>query len=142
MKLVASGRVLHAGTMNGNPGPRSRKATIDALAKDYVRSIRPMAGANVFRDGLTTLLDERGLQAVPCGGGPVFRPVQGNRPDDDPRLSLPTRKATATPPSAIHEGALVLPTAAGTSRRPIVMPTSTPTLDAAARAGDSLKAGS
>ena len=112
MELVASGRVLHAGTMNGNPLVlAAAKATVDVLAKDdgAIYQVLWQRGERL-RDGLMALLHERGLQAVSCGGGPVFRSsFRGAAPRRTATLAADTQRYSDFAVSLLDEGVLVLP---------------------------------
>jgi glutamate-1-semialdehyde 2,1-aminomutase len=145
MDLVASGRVLHAGTMNGNPLVlAAAQATMELLARDggAIYEVLWQRGDRL-RDGLVTLLHERGLQAVACGGGPVFSILfQDSRPTTYRQtLAADTQRYSDFAVGLLDEGVLVLPDgrwyiSAAHSDADIDA-----TLLAAARASDSLKAG-
>jgi glutamate-1-semialdehyde 2,1-aminomutase len=144
MDLVASGRVLHAGTMNGNPLVlAAAKATLELLARDggAVFDILWERGERL-RHGLVALLHERGLPAVSCGGGPVFSILfQDRRPTTYRQtVAADAQRYSDFAVGLLDEGVLALPDgrwyiSAAHSDHDIDA-----TLLAAARASDSLKA--
>jgi glutamate-1-semialdehyde 2,1-aminomutase len=74
MELIASGRVVHAGTLNGNPlSLAAAKAALDILAADSC-AIYSAVGrrGERLRLGLEQMLRERGLAVVTNGEGAVF----------------------------------------------------------------------
>lgn len=77
MELVASGKVIHAGTLNGNPlCLAAARATIEVLAADngsgnLYRGLR--ARADRLREGIADALKTTGLSVVLSGDGPVFQ---------------------------------------------------------------------
>ena len=75
MEWIAAGKVVHAGTLNGNPiALAAAKATLETLS---------MGGRQLYEDlwrrgerlrtGLETLLRQHEYQVVTSGGGPVFQ---------------------------------------------------------------------
>ena len=75
MNLIASGKVVHAGTLNGNPvALAAARATIEILSRsrDTIYE-RLWKNGEQLRIGLETLLRSRGHQVVTSGGGPVFQ---------------------------------------------------------------------
>ncbi len=74
MDLIATGKVVHAGTLNGNPPVlAAAKATLEALAADDCEAFRRMWRlGNLLRDGIVQRLNAIGMDAVSTGGGPVF----------------------------------------------------------------------
>jgi glutamate-1-semialdehyde 2,1-aminomutase len=75
MELIASGKVIHAGTLNGNPlALAAAKATLEILSRGR-ESIYPdlWKHGEKLRLGLERVLLERGLKVVTSGGGPVFQ---------------------------------------------------------------------
>jgi glutamate-1-semialdehyde 2,1-aminomutase len=75
MNLIACGKVVHAGTLNGNPiALAAARATIEILSRgrDTIYELLWKHGERL-RIGLETLLRSRGHQVVTSGGGPVFQ---------------------------------------------------------------------
>jgi len=75
MDLIASGRVVHAGTLNGNPiALAAAEAALDILARDngavYAHLMRR---GERLRSGLEKLLRARGHEVVTSGVGSVFQ---------------------------------------------------------------------
>jgi glutamate-1-semialdehyde 2,1-aminomutase len=75
MEWIAAGKVVHAGTLNGNPvALAAAKATLETLS---------MGGKQLYEDlwrrgerlriGLESLLRQHGYPVVTSGGGPVFQ---------------------------------------------------------------------
>lgn len=74
MSLIATGKVVHAGTLNGNPlALAAAKASIDTLSKDEGACFRELnrRGATL-RNGLEKILREKGLDIVISGADSVF----------------------------------------------------------------------
>lgn len=75
LRLIADGKVVHAGTMNGNPlALAAANATLDILSRNH-RSL--YAGlwrlGEQLRVGIETILKDKGHTVVTSGGGPVFQ---------------------------------------------------------------------
>jgi len=75
MELIASGKVVHAGTLNGNPLVLAEAATtIDMLAHNNGSAYGEMSRLGErLRTGIESTLRERGRTLVTSGGGPVFQ---------------------------------------------------------------------
>ena len=75
MDLIASGKVVHAGTLNGNPiALAAAKATLDILSRDRLAIYDGLwKRGERLRLGLEKLLRDRGFVVVTSGGGPVFQ---------------------------------------------------------------------
>lgn len=75
MDLIASGKAVHAGTLNGNPIVlAAAKATLDVLARDNGSVYQDLwRRGERLREGLTKLLREAGRTVVTAGAGPVFQ---------------------------------------------------------------------
>jgi glutamate-1-semialdehyde 2,1-aminomutase len=75
MELIASGRVVHAGTMNGNPLVLvAAKATLQTLAADGGAVYQRMWRLGLaLRTGIEEALRRKGLPVRTTGGGPVFQ---------------------------------------------------------------------
>jgi glutamate-1-semialdehyde 2,1-aminomutase len=72
MELIASGEVVHAGTLNGNPlALAAADASLDVLTRDGVYE-RLRARSARLRSGLERELRAAGLPVVTSGEGPVF----------------------------------------------------------------------
>lgn len=74
MSLIAEGKVVHAGTLNGNPPAlAAANATLDILEQDNGAIYQSIwRNGERLRCGLEGLLREAGLNVVTSGGGPVF----------------------------------------------------------------------
>ncbi|MBS1832484.1 MAG: aspartate aminotransferase family protein [Acidobacteria bacterium] len=113
MDLIASGKVVHAGTLNGNPiSLAAAKAALDELTKDGGNIYREMhRRGDTLRAGLQTMLQAAGLPVVTNGVGPVFHLSFAASP---PRNYRDTMKADAALYSdfalaLLDEGVMVLP---------------------------------
>ena len=75
MELIASGKVVHAGTLNGNPiALAAAKATLDILSRDRHTIYDGLwKRGERLRLGLEKLLRDHGSKVVTSGGGPVFQ---------------------------------------------------------------------
>jgi glutamate-1-semialdehyde 2,1-aminomutase len=75
MSLIATGKVVHAGTLNGNPlALAAVKATLDVLARDAGAIYEGLwRRGEKLRSGLETILRSNGLDVITSGGGPVFQ---------------------------------------------------------------------
>jgi glutamate-1-semialdehyde 2,1-aminomutase len=74
MQKIATGEVIHAGTLNGNPlSLAAARATIEVLAADggsIYTGLR--ARADRLREGIEGILKDAGVPVVTTGDGPVF----------------------------------------------------------------------
>lgn len=75
MEWIASGKVIHAGTLNGNPvALAAAKATLEALAANDGAAYRKMwAHGETLRQGVLERLQQKEIPAIATGGGPVFQ---------------------------------------------------------------------
>jgi len=75
MQLIASGKVVHAGTLNGNPlALAAAKATLEILSRNRETIYGSLWKlGEKLRLGLERTLIERGFKVVTSGGGPVFQ---------------------------------------------------------------------
>jgi glutamate-1-semialdehyde 2,1-aminomutase len=75
MELIASGKVVHAGTLNGNPiALAAAKGTLDILSRDRHTIYEGLwKRGERLRLGLEKLLRDSGFKVVTSGGGPVFQ---------------------------------------------------------------------
>jgi glutamate-1-semialdehyde 2,1-aminomutase len=95
MELIASGKVVHAGTLNGNPlCLAAARATIEVLAEDngngsVYRGLR--ARADRLREGIARALKETGLSVILSGDGPVFQVSFMDEPASNYRETLRAR---------------------------------------------------
>src|SRR6185312_7640506 len=74
MELIAAGKVIHAGTLNGNVIALSAaKAVLEVLARDDGARFRDLhrRGARL-RNGLKEILTARGYRVTTSGEGSVF----------------------------------------------------------------------
>ncbi len=113
MSLIDAGKVVHAGTLNGNPlALAAAKATIDTLAAE---------GGTVFTDlwrrgehlrlGLRRLLSSHGHTVITQGGGPVFQLAFMDKPARTYRdtLAADRKRYSDFALALLDEGVLVLP---------------------------------
>lgn len=75
MDWIASGRVIHAGTLNGNPLVlAAAKATLEKLAEQDGLAYRTMWRlGESLRIGIQERLKRKNIAVVTTGGGPVFQ---------------------------------------------------------------------
>jgi len=113
MDLIADGRVVHAGTLNGNLlALAAANATLDILTRDH-RSI--YAGlwrlGEQLRVGMQTILKEKGHKVVTSGGGPVFQLSFMDRPARTWRgqLAADQQRYAALSLALLDLGVLALP---------------------------------
>jgi glutamate-1-semialdehyde 2,1-aminomutase len=113
MDLISRGKVIHAGTLNGNSlSLAAAKAALDVLAKNNGAMYTEMRRRGEhLRNQLTSLLRSSGLPAVTNGEGPVFHIAFADR---RPRTYNDTLHASAALYSdfalaLLDEGILVLP---------------------------------
>ena len=74
MNWIADGRVVHAGTLNGNPVALSAaKAVLEYLSQDDGGVYQDLhRRGRLLRTGLQDLLGSRGYRVTTCGEGPIF----------------------------------------------------------------------
>ena len=74
MDLIANGKVIHAGTLNGNPVALSAaKAALTVLSTDTATLYADLFWrGQTLRSGLMDILTARGHKVVSTGEGPVF----------------------------------------------------------------------
>lgn len=113
MDLIASGKVVHAGSLNGNPLCLSAaKAVLDVLSRNegavYTELWRR---GERLRQGLEKILRARGLKIVTAGGGPVFQLSFMEKPARNYRdtLAADTLLYSDFALALLDEGILVLP---------------------------------
>lgn len=75
MDLIASGQVVHAGSLNGNPiSLAAARAALDVLARDNGAVYADLnRRGERLRSSLEKLLRSRGCEVVTAGVGPVFQ---------------------------------------------------------------------
>ncbi len=113
MDLIASGKVVHAGTLNGNPlALAAANAALDELSADSgaIYSAMRRRGEKL-RLELERMLRSRGLPAVTNGEGAVFHISFNNRKPRSYRDTLAADDALYSDfaLSLLDEGILVLP---------------------------------
>ena len=113
MALIADGKVLHAGTLNGNPlSLAAAKATIEELARDDGAAYRLLwSNGERLRLGIEKALRDAGLEVVTAGGGPVFHVSFATQPARTYRetLAADTTRYSDFALALLDEGILVLP---------------------------------
>jgi glutamate-1-semialdehyde 2,1-aminomutase len=113
MDLIARGRVVHAGTLNGNAlSLAAAKVALDVLSKDNgaVYALLRRRGKKL-REGLESMLRSAGLPAVSNGEGPVFHISFSDHPARSYRETLRADTALYSDfgLALLDEGVLVLP---------------------------------
>lgn len=75
MDRIASGEVVHAGTLNGNPIVlAAAKATLQILSANHGASYQRMWSlGETLKEGLLQRFKEKNIPAVATAGGPVFQ---------------------------------------------------------------------
>ncbi len=113
MSHIATGQVVHAGTLNGNPlALAAAKATIEELARDDAAAYRQLWSlGETLRLGLQEILQSAGLPVVTAGGGPVFHLAFMDQPARTYRDTLRANTALYSDfgLALLDEGVLVLP---------------------------------
>ncbi|MCX6594306.1 MAG: aspartate aminotransferase family protein [Acidobacteria bacterium] len=113
MSHIATGQVVHAGTLNGNPlALAAAKATIEELARDDAAAYRQLWSlGETLRLGLQEILQSAGLPVVTAGGGPVFHLSFMDQPARTYRDTLRANTALYSDfgLALLDEGVLVLP---------------------------------
>lgn len=113
MDLIASGKVVHAGTLNGNPlSLAAAKAALELLARDNGAAYTGMAARGErLRSEMETLLRSSGWAVATNGDGPVFHLSFAERPPRNYRdtLSANTSLYSDFALALLDEGVMVLP---------------------------------
>jgi glutamate-1-semialdehyde 2,1-aminomutase len=113
MDLIANGKVVHAGTLNGNPvALAAAKATITALSSDGGSVYRTLsARGQHLRTSLEQLLTQKGYRVVTSGVGPVFQLSFMENAARNYRGTLPANRALYSDfaLALLDEGIQVLP---------------------------------
>lgn len=113
MELIASGKVIHAGTLNGNPlSLAAAYATIEVLAAGNGSIYHPLrARANRLQKGIADALEKAGLPFTISGDGPVFQVSFMSGPAANYRETLRAQASLYSDFALglLDEGVLVLP---------------------------------
>ena len=113
MELIASGKVVHAGTLNGNPiALAAAKATLDILSRDRHTIYEGLwKRGERLRLGLEKVLRDSGFKVVTSGGGPVFQVSFRENQATDYRETLTSDQALYRDfvLALLDEGVLALP---------------------------------
>ncbi len=113
MRLIASGRALHGGTLNGNPlSLAAAKAVLEILSRDGGAVYDEMwRRGERLRYGLEGILRGAGFEVVTSGVGPVFQVSFMSRPARNYRETLDADKQLYSDfaLALLDEGVLVLP---------------------------------
>ncbi|MCC6340699.1 MAG: glutamate-1-semialdehyde 2,1-aminomutase [Bryobacterales bacterium] len=113
MDWIADGRVVHAGTLNGNPvALGAARATLGVLAENDGAVYSGMwARGEALRHGIAAALRRAGLPVQTSGGGPVFQVSFQPSPAREYRDTLAADKAIYSDfaMALLDEGVMVLP---------------------------------
>ena len=110
MDLIASGKVVHAGTLNGNPIVlAAAKAALDVLTRPGVYETLDRLGQKL-RNGIEQLFRRHGYSVVTSGVGAVFHVSFMDQPARDYRATLAANRQLYAELAAalLDEGVLVL----------------------------------
>lgn len=113
MEWIASGKVVHAGTLNGNPPVlAAAKATLEILLRESTTIYDGLwKRGERLRKGLEGLFRERGYSVETSAGGPVFQLSFMEKPAENYRDTLAANASMYRDFSLamLDEGELVLP---------------------------------
>ena len=113
MDLIASGKVVHAGSLNGNPLCLSAaKAVLDVLCRNEGAVYADLwRRGERLRKGLEGILRTHGFNIITAGGGPVFQLSFMEKPARNYRETLSADKWLYSnfALALLDEGVLVLP---------------------------------
>ncbi len=113
MDWIADGRVVHAGTLNGNPvALGAAKAALSVLAENDGAVYGDMwRRGEALREGIAAALRGAGLTVQTAGGGPVFQVSFQTSPAREYRDTLAADKAIYSDfaMALLDEGVMVLP---------------------------------
>lgn len=113
MELIAGGKVIHAGTLNGNPlSLAAAYATIEVLAAGNGSIYQQLrARANRLQKGIANALERTGLPFTISGDGPVFQVSFMSEPAANYRQTLRAQAGIYNDfaLALLDEGVLVLP---------------------------------
>ena len=113
MELIANGRVVHAGTLNGNPIVlAAAKATLGVLSRDAGAAYKELVRQGTrLGKGIKSLLKKLDCNAVIAGEAAVFHVSFMDRPARNYRelLGADTQRYADFALAMLDEGVLVLP---------------------------------
>jgi glutamate-1-semialdehyde 2,1-aminomutase len=113
LRLIADGRVLHGGTLNGNPlSLAAARAVVEILSRDDGAVYGEMwRRGERLRFGLEEILRGAGFEVVTSGVGPVFQVSFMSRPARNYRETLDADKQLYSDfaLALLDEGVLALP---------------------------------
>ena len=113
MQWIANGKVLHAGTLNGNPlSLAAAVATIRVLAENGGEIYQGLRARAVrLRAGLAATLSKAGLPVITSGDGPVFQVSFMDHPASNYRDTLHSQTSLYSDfaLALLDRGVLVLP---------------------------------
>lgn len=113
MEWIASGKVVHAGTLNGNPPVlAAAKATLEILSREAETIYEGLwRRGERLRKGLESLFRGKGYSVVTSAGGPVFQLSFMEKPAENYRgtlaANMPMYRDFVL--AMLDEGELVLP---------------------------------
>jgi glutamate-1-semialdehyde 2,1-aminomutase len=113
MDLIANGKVIHAGTLNGNPIVlAAAKATLEVLSRNDGAVYGDLARrGKMLRDGIASLLQSKGYNVVLNGDDTVFHIAFMDRPARRYRdlLAADVQQYSDFVLALLDEGVLALP---------------------------------
>ena len=113
MDLIATGKVVHGGTLNGNPIVlAAAKVTLDILSSDHEVIYADLARRGLrLRMGMESLLASRGFKVVIAGDAAVFHVAFMSRPARTYRdlLNADAERYSDFVLALLDEGVLALP---------------------------------
>jgi glutamate-1-semialdehyde 2,1-aminomutase len=113
MELIAAGKVVHSGTLNGNPlALVAAAATVDVLASNDGAVFGQMWRLGErLRTGMESILRDASYSVVTSGGGPVFQLSLMQSTPNNYRESMAADTAAYSDlgMALLDEGVLVLP---------------------------------
>ncbi len=113
MELIANGKVIHAGTLNGNPvALAAAKATLEFLSRDDGAAYKELARQGTrLRNGIESILKKHDCGAVIAGEAAVFHVSFMDRPARNYRelLKADTQRYSDFALALLDEGVLLLP---------------------------------
>ena len=98
LDLISTGKVVHAGTLNGNPIVlAAAKATLETLAANDGQAYKNMWGfGEKLRKGVHSRFQRKGIPVVTTGGGPVFQVLLQEQAPRNYRETLASDKSLYT----------------------------------------------
>ncbi len=113
MELVATGKVVHAGTLNGNPVVlAAAKATLEVLSRDGGAVYKNLSRLGTrLRNGVESLLQRHNCDVVTAGDTAVFHVAFMDRPARNYRdfLKADAQRYSDFALALLDEGVLALP---------------------------------